>query len=192
MRWHENCYYLCCDNINQLDMKKILFTLIALMAVMTVQAQSICSTWRSMQPVVETDADGSFNAQNLTYTFNEDGTYYFVDELTLSTQPSQTMALEIATNIEVKGTYVLEGDKLTLNPDINTYKTELLSISMNGHVADDPNIKSTVEAMVNSADFKSQFAETETNTVKVGDSMLEMSQGDQTITFMRFATIKNN
>ena len=173
-------------------MKKVLFTLIALMAVMTIQAQSICSTWRSMQPVVETEADGSFNAQNLTYTFNEDGTYCFVDELTLSTQPSQTMALEIATNIEVKGTYVLEGDKLTLNPDINTYKTELLSISMNGHVADDPNIKATVEAMVNSADFNSQFAETETNTVKVGDSMLEMSQGDQTITFMRFATIKNN
>ena len=82
--------------INHFIMKKILFSLIALMSVMTVQAQSLCATWRSMQPDIETAEDGSFSVQNLTYTFNEDGTYTFVDELTLSTQPSQTMALEIA------------------------------------------------------------------------------------------------
>ena len=41
-------------------MKKTLFTLIALMAVMTVQAQSICGTWRMLQPLVETAEDGSF------------------------------------------------------------------------------------------------------------------------------------
>ena len=40
-------------------------------------------------------------------------------------------------------------------------------------------------------DFKSQFAEVQTNTVKVGDSMLEMKVGDQTLTFVRFATIRN-
>ena len=175
-----------------MNMKKFLFSLVALMAVMTVQAQSICGTWRSMQPVVETDEDGSFTAQTLTYTFNEDGTYSLVDELTLSTEPSQTMAMEIATTIEVKGAYVLEGDNLTLTPDINTYKTELLSLSMNGQVTNNPMVKSNVKGLINSSEFKSQFAEPETNTVKVSDEMLEMSNGDQTINFMIFATIKND
>ncbi len=172
-------------------MKKILFSLIALMSVMTVQAQSICATWRTMQPVVITDADGSFSAQNVTYTFYEDGTYSFADELTQATQPAKTMALEVATNIELKGTYKLEGDQLTLTPNMDTYKTELLNISMNGHVTDDANIKAQVTQMLNSDEFKSQFAEVQTNTVKVGDSMLEMKVGDQTLTFVRFATIRN-
>lgn len=172
-------------------MKKVLFSLIALMSVMTVQAQSICATWRTMQPVVITDADGSFSAQNVTYTFYEDGTYSFADELTQATQPAKTMALEVATNIELKGTYKLEGDQLTLTPNMDTYKTELLNISMNGHVTDDANIKAQVTQMLNSDEFKSQFAEVQTNTVKVGDSMLEMKVGDQTLTFVRFATIRN-
>ena len=172
-------------------MKKILFSLIALMSVMTVQAQSICATWRTMQPVVITDDDGSFSAQNVTYTFYEDGTYSFADELTQATQPAKTMALEVATNIELKGTYKLEGDQLTLTPNMDTYKTELLNISMNGHVTEDANIKAQVTQMLNSDEFKSQFAEVQTNTVKVGDSMLEMKVGDQTLTFVRFATIRN-
>lgn len=172
-------------------MKKVLFSLIALMSVMTVQAQSICATWRTMQPVVITDDDGSFSAQNVTYTFYEDGTYSFADELTQATQPAKTMALEVATNIELKGTYKLEGDQLTLTPNMDTYKTELLNISMNGHVTDDANIKAQVTQMLNSDEFKSQFAEVQTNTVKVGDSMLEMKVGDQTLTFVRFATIRN-
>jgi hypothetical protein len=172
-------------------MKKILFSLIALMSVMTVQAQSICATWRTMQPVVISDADGSFSAQNVTYTFYEDGTFSFADELTQATQPAKTMALEVATNIELKGTYKLEGDQLTLTPNMDTYKTELLNISMNGHVTDDANVKSQITQMLNSDEFKSQFAEVQTNTVKVGDSMLEMKVGDQTLTFVRFATIRN-
>ena len=172
-------------------MKKVLFSLIALMSVMTVQAQSICATWRTMQPVVITDDDGSFSAQNVTYTFYEDGTYSFADELTQATQPAKTMALEVATNIELKGTYKLEGDQLTLTPNMDTYKTELLNISMNGHVTEDANIKAQVTQMLNSDEFKSQFAEVQTNTVKVGDSMLEMKVGDQTLTFVRFATIRN-
>jgi hypothetical protein len=172
-------------------MKKILFSLIALMSVMTVQAQSICATWRTMQPVVISDADGSFSAQNVTYTFYEDGTFSFADELTQATQPAKTMALEVATNIELKGTYKLEGDQLTLTPNMDTYKTELLNISMNGHVTDDANVKAQITQMLNSDEFKSQFAEVQTNTVKVGDSMLEMKVGDQTLTFVRFATIRN-
>ena len=172
-------------------MKKVLFSLIALMSVMTVQAQSICATWRTMQPVVISDADGSFSAQNVTYTFYEDGTFSFADELTQATQPAKTMALEVATNIELKGTYKLEGDQLTLTPNMDTYKTELLNISMNGHVTDDANVKAQITQMLNSDEFKSQFAEVQTNTVKVGDSMLEMKVGDQTLTFVRFATIRN-
>ena len=172
-------------------MKKILFSLVALMAVMTVQAQSLCATWRSMQPVVETDADGSLQIQNLTYTFNEDGTYSFVDELTLSTEPAPTMALEIATSIEVKGAYTLEGDKLTLTPNLDTYKSEILSISMNGKVADNPMIKSQVGSMLQSADFKAQFGNAETLTVTIGDAALEMNDGEKSFNFVRFATIQN-
>lgn len=172
-------------------MKKFLFSLVALMTVMTVQAQSICGTWRMMQPVVETSDDGSFEAMTGTYTFNEDGTFYYALELTEASEPAPTMALEIATVIELKGTYTLEGDKLTLTPNLDTYKAEILSLSMNGKVADNPMIKNEVMNMLNSADFKSQFGEVETNTVKIGDSSLEMNDGERTINFMRFATINN-
>ncbi len=172
-------------------MKKILFSLFALMAVMSLQAQSLCATWRSMQPDIETAEDGSFSVQNLTYTFNEDGTYTFVDELTLSTQPSQTMALEIATIIEVKGAYTFEGGKLTLTPNMNTYKAELLNISMNGHVTDDPNVKASVEGLINSSDFKEDFAGVQDYTVNVGDAMMEMNDGETVMNFVRFATIKD-
>ena len=172
-------------------MKKILFTLVALMAVMTVQAQSICATWRSMQPIVETDEDGSLQIQNLTYTFNEDGTYSFVDELTLSSEPAPTMALEIATSIEIKGTYTLEGDKLTMTPDLSTYKADMLSLSMNGQVTNNPMVSSQIKSMLKSSEFKSQFGEVDTETVKIGDSSLEMNDGEHTLNFVRFATIQN-
>jgi len=172
-------------------MKKILFTLVALMAVMTVQAQSICATWRSMQPVVETAEDGSLEIQNLTYTFYEDGTYTFVDEVTESSEPAPTMAIEIAMSVEIKGNYTLEGDQLKLTPNADTYKAEVLSISQNGKVTSNPMMVSGVKQMLNSAEFKAQFAEPETNTVKVGDSSLEMTNGETTMTFARFATIKN-
>ena len=172
-------------------MKKFLFLLVALMAVMTVQAQSICATWRSTQPLVETDEDGSLEIQNLTYTFNEDGTFTFVDELTESSEPAPTMAIEIAMSIEIRGTYTLEDDKLTLTPNADTYKAEVLSVSQNGKVTTNPMIMSGVKQMLNSADFKAQFAEPETSTVKVGDSSLEMIAEGKTLTFARFATIND-
>lgn len=172
-------------------MKKTLFTLVALLAVMTVQAQSICATWRSMQPIVETAEDGSLEIQNLTYTFNEDGTFAFVNELTESSEPAPTMAIEIAMSIEIQGTYALEGDKLTLTPKADTYKAEVLSVSQNGQVTTNPMIVSGVNQMLNSAEFKAQFAEVETYTVKVGESSMEMQDAGQTLTFVRFATIKN-
>lgn len=172
-------------------MKKLLLSLVALLAVMSVQAQSICATWRSMQPVVLTDEDGSFSAQNVTYTFYEDGTFSFVDELTQSTQPAKTMALEIATNIELKGTYTYDGKQVVLTPNMDTYQTELVNISVNGHVTEDANVKAQVLEMLNDDEFKAQFAEVQTKDVKVGDAMLEMTVDGQTINFVRFATIRN-
>ena len=172
-------------------MKKVLFSLVALMAVMTVQAQSLCATWRMMQPVVETAEDGSFEAMTGTYTFNEDGTFHYSLELTESSEPAPTMAMEIATNIEIKGTYTLEGDQLTLTPNLDTYNAEILSISMNGKVADNAMVKSQIKQMLNSNEFKAQFGAVETNTVKVTDTTMEMSDGERTLTFMRFATINN-
>ena len=172
-------------------MKKFLFSLIALMSVMTVQAQSICATWRTMQPIVETAEDGSMTIQNVLFTFNEDGTYLYVDEFTMSSEPAPTMALEVATSIEMKGTYTLEGDQLTLTPDIKTYKAEILSISMNGKVADNPMVSGRIKSMLNSEEFKAQFNSVETNTIKVSDSTLEMKDGEQTWMFTRFAAINN-
>lgn len=161
------------------------------MAVMTVQAQSICGTWRMLQPLVETAEDGSYETMTGTYTFNEDGTFSYALELTEATEPAPTMALEIATLIELKGSYALEGDKLTLTPNMDTYKAEILSLSMNGKVTDNPMVTNQVKGMLNSADFKAQFASVETNTVKVSDTSLEMNDGEHTLNFMRFATINN-
>ena len=172
-------------------MKKVLFSLIILMSVMTVQAQSICTSWRSVQPIVETGEDGSMTIQNVLFTFNEDGTYLYVDEFTMSSEPAPTMALEVATSIEMKGTYTLEGDLLTLTPDIKTYKAEILSISMNGKVADNPMVSGRIKSMLNSEEFKAQFDTVETNTIKVSDSSLEMKDGEQTWMFTRFAAINN-
>lgn len=172
-------------------MKKILLSLVALMAVMTVQAQSICATWRMMQPVVETAEDGSFEAMTGTYTFNEDGTFNYALELTEASEPAPTMALEIAAIVEFKGTYTLEGDQLTLTPNMDTYKAEILSLSMNGKVTDNPMVTNQVKSMLSSSDFKAQFGAAETNTIKVSDSTLEMSDGERTLTFVRFAMIKN-
>lgn len=172
-------------------MKKVLFSLVALMAVMTVQAQSICATWRTMQPVVETAEDGSFSAQSFTYTFYEDGTYSFVNENTESSEPAPTMAVEIAMSIALKGTYALEGDKLTLTPNMDTYKAELVSASMNGQVASNPMLTSQVKQMLNSAEFKAQFSKPEVITVTVGETTMEMNDGEQTLTLTRFATIQD-
>ena len=158
---------------------------------MTVQAQSICASWRTLQPVVETEVDGSLIIQTLMYTFNEDGTFSMADELTMSTEPASTMAMEVATNMEIKGTYTLEGDKLTLTPDINTYNAEMLSLSMDGKVTSNPMITSQVKGMLNDNDFKAQFAEVQNLTVKINGDMMEMNDGEQTLTLTRFSTIQN-
>ena len=173
-----------------MNMKKVLFSLVALLAVMTVQAQSLCGSWRIMQPIVETEEEGTVLLQNIMYTFNEDGTYTCADEFTVSTEPAPTMALEVATNIEIKGAYTLEGNKLTMTPDVNTYKAELLSISMNGQVTDNPMVKSNIMSMLNDNDFKAQFCEVENYTVNVGESLLEMNDGETATNYARISTMK--
>ena len=162
-------------------MKKILFSLIALMAVMTVQAQTICGTWRTVQPIVENGANGSFTAEHLTYTFNPDGTFALYDELTQGSKPSKTMALEVASVIELRGSYSLVGDQLILNPNLETYNTEVVNVSQNGKV--------TNNAKINSKEFKSRFNKVIKKTVKVG-SLLEMTENGKTESYVPLVMIK--
>lgn len=171
-------------------MKKILFSLVALMAVMTVQAQSICSSWRCIQPEVVTAADESFTATLDTYTFYEDGTYSQATEQTMSSEPAQTMACEIAGTMEIKGTYTLSGDKLTLNPDKNTYKVDVINVSQNGRVTNNANLKAKAKRTLNSDQVKSHLTQKRTVTVNIGNAVMEMKDGGKTSNFARFATIK--
>lgn len=171
-------------------MKKILISLFALMAVMTVQAQ-ICGTWRTIQPIVENAANGGFTVQHLTYTFNPDGTFTLFDEYTQATKPSQTMAREVAAVIELKGSYSLIGDKLILNPNMETYETEVLNVSENGKVTNNAKIKANTKAKINSNEFKARFNKMQEKTVDVSDAMLDMKQDGKTISFVRLTTIKD-
>ena len=172
-------------------MKKFFITLFALMAVITVQAQTICGTWRTLQPIVENGANGSFTVQHLTYTFNPDGTFTLYDEFTQATKPAHTMAQEVASNIEVRGSYTLVGDKLILNPNMETYKTEVLNVSQNGKVTNNAKVKANSNAKMNSKEFKARFNKVQENTVKVGDAVLEMTQGGKSVNYMRLTTIKD-
>lgn len=101
------------------------------------------------------------------------------------------MEMEIAVNMEVKGTYTLEGDKLTLTPNADTYKADVLSISQNGKVTNNPMVKSSVKQMLNSKEAKDEAAEVSSFTVTVSDTMLEMKDGDETMSLVRISTIKN-
>lgn len=170
-------------------MKKILFSLIALMAVMTVQAQTICGTWRTVQPIVENGANGSFTAEHLTYTFNPDGTFALYDELTQGSKPSKTMALEVASVIELRGSYSLVGDQLILNPNLETYNTEVVNVSQNGKVTNNAKVKANTNAKINSKEFKSRFNKVIKKTVKVG-SLLEMTENGRTESYVPLVMIK--
>lgn len=172
-------------------MKKILLSFVALMAVMTLQAQSICGTWRSVQPIVENGANGAFTAEHLTYTFCPDGTFTLFDEFTQATKPSQTMLEEVASVIEVKGSYSLVGDKLILNPNLETYQTELLNVSQNGRVTNDAKVKARTNAKINSNEFKARFSKYLERTVNMDNGMLVMTQDGKKIDFVRLVTIKD-
>lgn len=170
-------------------MKKILFSLIALMAVMTVQAQSICGTWRTMQPVVATDESVSLSF-NYTFTFNEDDIFNTVAEMTVSMEPEPTMTLEIACLMDMSGTYTLDGDQLTCTPNPDTNKVEVLSVSMNGEVIEDSSVIKNLESVLNGPSFNVNLFSL-TSTVKVTDQMIEVIQDGKTMQLMRLSTIKN-
>lgn len=119
-------------------MKKILFSLIALMAVMTVQAQTICGSWQNMESEVTSQKSGSYAIFSGIYTFNEDGTFSTAADYTLSTKPARTKAREVAYAAYVKGTYRIDGEKVVMNYDLNSMKVELVSVSENGRVVSSP------------------------------------------------------
>ena len=62
---------------------------------------------------------------------------------------------------------------------------------MNGQVTNNPMVKAQVNSMLKDPSFKAQFGEAETDTVTIGESTLEMNDGEHTLTFARFATIQN-
>ena len=160
------------------------------MAVMTVQAQSICGTWRSVQPIVSTQEAGSLSIKNWTFTFNEDGTFSTVIEVAMSIEPEPMVALDITFSLDVSGTYTLDGDQLTSTPNHDTYKLEVQSASMNGVVIEDPSVIKNLESVLNGPSFKVNLFSM-TSTVKVTDQMIEVIQNGKTMQLMRLSTIKN-
>ena len=119
-------------------MKKILFSLIALMAVMTVQAQTIYGSWQNMESEVTSQKNGSYTIFSGIYTFNDDGTFATAADYTLSTKPARTKAREAAYAAYVKGTYRIEDEKVVMNYDLNSMRVELVSVSENGRVVSSP------------------------------------------------------
>ena len=182
-------------------MKKILVSLFALMAVMTVQAQSICDSWCTMKPVVGPygDADtghdeydeSQYVAQIPMYTLNEDGTYSLADEISMSFGDS-----EFTVNYVIKGTYTLEGYKLTLTPDKNTINVVLQSVSNKDEefsIPDECPCPDEFEVLINSYVDRhmTHFLEEHNMTVKINSDILEMNDGKQTLTFTRVSTNQN-
>lgn len=177
-------------------MKKFVFTFIALMAVMTVQAQSICGSWQSMQPEVK-DLNESYLLLNYIYTFNDDGTFSSVADITYSTKPEQTKEMEMAMSGNVVGTYTLKDNKLTMRFKSNSLQLDVISLSMNGKVVDDPDLLSKIKERIGTV-ARTKAAESfkdDVYTVKFDSngSMLELTdkKGSKTERYMRITTLKN-
>ena len=179
------------------NMKKVLFSLVALLAVMTVQAQSVCGSWQSIQPEVKNGNNGTYSTFTDTYTFNEDGTFAAAADITYSTKPSQTKEREVALVANIKGTYTQEGNKLMLKVDFNSLKLELISISENGKVVDAPELKAGINDAFNNEETKSKAAKgfkNDTYTVKLSadGSMLELTDAKGNAeNLIRIATLKH-
>ena len=177
-------------------MKKILLSFVALLAVMTVQAQSVSGSWQSMQPEIKNEGD---NYVMISYinTYNEDGTFVSDCDVTLSSKPAQTKEMEAALTGSVTGTYTLNGDKMEMFYNVNTLKVEFVSLSENGKVLDDPNVLSVINEKI-SKEAKAKVAESFTNdeafTYKItaNGSMLELTGKDgKTDRLMRISDVKH-
>ena len=158
---------------------------------MTVQAQSICGTWRTMQPIVSTQEAISLSFKSWTFTFNEDSTFNSLAEVTMSFEPEPMVALEITFSLDMSGTYTLDGDQLTTTPNLDTNKVKVLSASINGEVTEDPSIIKNIESVLNDSNIVNVDIFGMTSTVKVSDQMIEVTQDGKTMQLMRLSTIKN-
>ena len=177
-------------------MKKILLSFVALMAVMTVQAQSICGSWQLMQPEIKDEGD---NHTMITYinTYHEDGTFISDCDVTLSSKPAQTKEMEAALVGHISGTYTLKGDKLEMLYNQKSFKVELVSLSENGKVLDDPKALSIINERI-SKEAKAKIADsfnkdtTYTVNVTANGTILELTdEKGQVDKLMRIADIKH-
>ena len=154
-------------------MKRIIILFFAIMACITIQAQSICGTWRTVQ------ASG-YDSMRITYTFKEDGTCHFSVEANKKEKLLSAQEIEIVSKHEIKGTYSLEGDQLTFTPNAETYKADVISITIDGKRSFDPNIKSRIKELVNRPELKAHFVNVDTFTViELSDTKLMIKDGEE-------------
>lgn len=143
------------------------------MACITIQAQSICGTWRTVQ------ASG-YDSIRITYTFKEDGTGLFSVEADKKEKLLSAQEIEIVSKHEIKGTYTLDGDQLTFTPNVDTYTADVTSIMIDGKRSFDPNIKSRIRELVNSPVLKAHFVNVDTLTViELTDTKLVIDAGEE-------------
>ena len=143
------------------------------MACITIQSQSICGTWRTVQ------ASG-YDSMRITYTFKEDGTGLFSVEADKKEKLLSAQEIEIVSKHEIKGTYTLDGDQLTFTPNVDTYTADVTSIMIDGKRSFDPNIKSRIRELVNSPVLKAHFVNVDTLTViELTDTKLVIDAGEE-------------
>lgn len=143
------------------------------MACITIQSQSICGTWRTVQ------ASG-YDSMRITYTFKEDGTGLFSVEADKKEKLLSAQEIEIVSKHEIKGTYTLDGDQLTFTPNVDTYTADVTSITIDGKRSFDPNIKSRIRELVNSPVLKAHFVNVDTFTViELTDTRLVIDAGEE-------------
>ena len=154
-------------------MKRIIILFFAIMACITIQSQSICGTWRTVQ------ASG-YDSMRITYTFKEDGTGLFSVEADKKEKLLSAQEIEIVSKHEIKGTYTLDGDQLTFTPNVDTYTADVTSIMIDGKRSFDPNIKSRIRELVNSPVLKAHFVNVDTLTViELTDTKLVIDAGEE-------------
>ena len=160
-------------------MKRIIILLFAIMACITIQAQSICGTWRTVQ-------SSGYDSMRITYTFKEDGTCHFSVEANKKEKLLSAQEIEIVSKHEIKGTYSLEGDQLTFTPNAETYKADVISITIDGKRSFDPNIKSRIKELVNRPELKAHFVNVDNFTViELSDTKLVIKDGEEILEYAR-------
>ena len=160
-------------------MKRIIILFFAIMACITIQAQSICGTWRTVQ------ASG-YDSMRITYTFKEDGTGLFSVVADKKEKLLSAQEIEIVSKHEIKGTYTLDGDQLTFTPNVDTYTADVTSITIDGKRSFDPNIKSRIRELVNSPVLKAHFVNVDTLTViELTDTKLVIDAGEEILEYAR-------